>query len=90
MKFKGQFIRYSSGEMVRVEPENPFFKPGLVYQFIVKEIVIINESLEKIIIVSDKYGFTHHVILEEDVCPSEKIDLRVERIRKGWPILIPV
>lgn len=87
IKFPGRFISYNSGDTVRVEPENPFFKPGSVYKFRVKEIISINDSQDKIIIMTDKFGFSHKVVLEKDVIQSEMISMRVERIRKGWPIL---
>ena len=87
MKFRGRLIRYSSGDIVRVEPENPFFKPGSVYKFRVKEIININDSQDKISILTDEFGFNHKVILDTDVIPNEEISMLVERIRKGWPIL---
>ncbi len=90
MNFTGRFIRYNSGEIIRVEPENPFFKPGSVYKFRVKEIININDSSDTIIIVNDIYGFSHIVNLDKDVNPDEEINMRVERIRKGWPLLVQV
>lgn len=85
--FPGRFVRYKAGEEVRVEPVNPFYTPGQNYRFILKEVIELTGSNSIISVVTDKHGFSHNVDGRIESPPGSDIVLRVERIRKGWPLL---
>jgi len=85
--FNGRFVRYKSGEEVRIEPLNPFFTPGEVYNFIIVEVIELDSKTQAITVVKDEYGFNHNLDGNPGLAPGSNIKLRVERIRKGWPLL---
>jgi hypothetical protein len=87
VRFKGRFVRYKEGEEVRVEPDNPWFKPGNMYTFMVKEKVFLDSSSQIITLLTDQYGFSHSIDEDTGAEVGGKINLKVERIRKGWPLL---
>lgn len=86
-KFKGRFIRYKDGEDVNIEPLNPWFEPGSEYSFTVKSIVKYSET-GGFILLGDSWGRDHKVAYREDIQAGEKLVYRVEKMRKGWPLLI--
>ncbi len=87
--FRGRFISYHTAGKHKVEPLNPYYKPGEVYEFdLVSESNIPGDS-GKLLIVSDKHGLEHDVHVPCDYSPGKKLQLKVEKIRKGWPLLIP-
>lgn len=88
--FRGRFIRYHAAGKYKIEPLNPYYKPGEVYEFdLVSESTLPGKE-GKLLIVADKHGLRHDVHVPADYCPGTKLHLRVEKIRKGWPLLIPV
>lgn len=87
VRFRGRFVRYKEGDEVRVEPENPWYKPGNIYTFRVKEKVFLDSSSQVITLLTDQYGFSHSVEGDAGEEVGGEISLRVERIRKGWPLL---
>ena len=86
-RFKGRFVMYKTGDQVRVEPENPWYVPGNKYSFKVKEIVNLGNERQVITILSDQYGFSHSIEGDTGVEEGGEIVMKVERIRKGWPLL---
>jgi hypothetical protein len=87
VRFKGRFVRYKEGEEVRVEPENPWYKPGEIYPFRVKEKVSLDSDSQVITLLSDQYGFSHSIEGDAGAEIGGEIMFKVERIRKGWPLL---
>ena len=87
VSFRGRFVRYREGEEVRVEPENPWYKPGKIYTFRVKEKVFLDSSSQAITLLTDQYGLSHSIEGDGGEEAGEEISLKVERIRKGWPLL---
>jgi hypothetical protein len=87
IEFKGRFIKYKAGEEVRIEPINPFFNPGDIYPFIVEDIVELTTGRGVITLVSDSHGHTHKVDGDLGLKKGDPVNLIVERIRKGWPLL---
>ncbi|MFN2380153.1 MAG: hypothetical protein ABR519_08085 [Bacteroidales bacterium] len=87
VRFKGRFVRYKEGDEVRVEPENPWYKPGEMYPFRVKEKVYLDGSSQVITLLTDQYGYSHSIEGDTVAEVGGEIILKVERIRKGWPLL---
>ena len=85
--FRGRFIRYRKNADIRIEPENPFFKVGEVYDFTVSELIKVSGKTNCIVIVTDPYGYNHRIIGSATFTPGEPVRLKVEKIRKGWPQL---
>lgn len=85
--FKGRFVRYKQRDLVRVEPENPWYKPGKKYLFRVKERVTLGNDHQVITILSDQHGFSYSIEGDTGVREGGEIVMKVERIRKGWPLL---
>ncbi|MEZ5011576.1 MAG: hypothetical protein R2744_08295 [Bacteroidales bacterium] len=85
--FAGRFLKYKAGAKTRVEPVNPFFTPGMAYQFTVKEMITQEDSGVVVTVVTDEYGHSHNVDGNLEREPGETVTLLVERIRKGWPLL---
>ncbi|HUS87278.1 MAG TPA: hypothetical protein VMW76_08565 [Bacteroidales bacterium] len=89
-EFRGRFIRYRKNTNIRIEPENPFFKIGEVYDFTVKEVITIAGRTKHIAIVTDLYGYNHRIKTTHTFASGEPLRLKVEKIRKGWPQLTRV
>ncbi|MDZ7739798.1 MAG: hypothetical protein U5K32_12175 [Bacteroidales bacterium] len=87
--FRGRFIRYHATGKYKIEPLNPYYKPGEVYEFDLLSESIMPADGGKLLIVADKHGLRHEVHVPGDYSPGKKLYLRVEKIRKGWPLLIP-
>lgn len=85
--FKGRFIRYKAGAEVRIEPVNPFFIQGEVYKFTVREVVEVGDAKNLITVVTDNCGFSHNIDCDLGKEAGDSVMMRVERIRKGWPLL---
>ncbi|HCC71810.1 MAG TPA: hypothetical protein DEQ09_11770 [Bacteroidales bacterium] len=75
---------------VFLEPENPYYKDGQEYEFDLISVSDKPDGPGKLLLVGDKYGLKHKVSVPEDFNTGKKLILRVEKIRKGWPLLIPV
>ncbi len=87
--FRGRFIQYHTTGKYKVEPLNPYYKPGEVYEFDLLSVNNVPGDREKLLVVADKHGLRHEVHVPGDYSPGKKLYLRVEKIRKGWPLLIP-
>lgn len=88
--FRGRFIRYHKTGQYKIEPINPYYITGNEYQFRLISVNYRPDGPGKILIVGDKYGLEHKVSVPDEFNPGKKIVLRVEKIRKGWPLLVPV
>lgn len=77
-----------------LEPENPFYKPGEIYDFDVIRLSTQTNSVgdkENAIIVKDRFGHENSCSLPESINPeqlAEKIKCKVVRIKKGQLFLI--
>ncbi|MFP4487974.1 MAG: hypothetical protein ACLFN1_01595 [Bacteroidales bacterium] len=87
--FRGRFIRYHATGKYKIEPLNPYYKPGKVYEFDLVSESYMPGGGGKLLIVADKHGLKHEVHVAGDYCPGKTLHLKVEKIRKGWPLLIP-
>ena len=87
--FQGRFIRYKDGGEVNIEPLNPWFKPGCSYQFKVKSIVDLSDGNDSLILM-DAWGMEHNVPYNEKLKVGASVDYRVEKMRKGWPLLVEI
>lgn len=88
--FRGRFIRYSGTDQYKIEPLNPYYTEGNKYEF---ELLSMNDMPDrpgKILILADRYGLKHKVLVPSDYTPADKPVFKVEKIRKGWPLLVPV
>jgi len=88
--FRGKYIQYHDTGQYKIEPVNPYYKIGNKYHF---ELISANERPDgpgKVLIVVDEYGLKHEVFVTGDYIPRKRVELRVEKIRKGWPLLTPV
>lgn len=87
--FRGRFIKYQDGGKYKIEPLNPYYKPGEVYEF---ELVSVSSKADgqgKILVLTDNHGLKHEVHVPEGYEAVKKLHFRVEKIRKGWPLLVP-
>lgn len=87
--FRGRFIKYHDTGNFKIEPVNPYYRPGQSYEF-----SLISESARpdgqgKILHVSDEHGLKHEVMVGNDYRAQKNMVFRVVKIRKGWPLLIP-
>ena len=87
--FRGRLVKYTSMDRPTVEPLNPFYEPGSIYNFVVHELIRISEN-QLYLIVKDKHGFKHRTDFLDGVEKGQPIKCRVEKMRKGWPVLVPV
>ncbi|MGE0088391.1 MAG: hypothetical protein AB7S50_02825 [Bacteroidales bacterium] len=77
-----------------LEPENPFYKPGEIYDFDVIRFSTHTNSVgekESIIIVKDRFGHENSCSMPENLNPEdigERIKCKVVRIKKGQLFLI--
>jgi hypothetical protein len=85
--FTGRFIRYKEGHGVNVEPESPFFRPGEVYDFIVRDIIKLPDGMDDVMVIEDEYGYQHHVKPRKTAIKGQLLKYRVVKMRKGWPLL---
>ncbi len=88
--FRGRYIKYHDRGEYKIEPLNPYYKIGQQYNF---ELISVNERPDgpgKVLIVGDKYGLKHEVLVPGDYISGKRMVLRVGKIRKGWPLLTPV
>jgi len=88
--FRGRFIKYHDSGQYKVEPQNPYYKPGKKYKF---NMISVNDKPDgpgKILVVEDSYGLKHEVIVPDNYPLKKILVFRVEKIRKGLPLLIPV
>ncbi|MDT8401025.1 MAG: hypothetical protein RQ743_04955 [Bacteroidales bacterium] len=88
--FRGRFIKYHDGGMYKIEPINPYYEKGGEYDF---ELVTVNDRPEgqgKVLFVKDRHGLKHEVFVPENFKVGKKLTFRVEKIRKGWPLLVPL
>jgi len=88
--FRGKYISYHEHGKYRVEPLNPYYEPGKEYEL---EIIAVSDRPDgpgKLLIMGDRYGLEHEVYAQGSFLPGTRIKLRVEKIRKGWPLFIPV
>ena len=85
--FKGRFLRYKEGHGLNIEPDSPFFKPGNIYDFRVREFIKLPDGIEDVMVVEDEYGYPHHVMPDYQAIPGSIIRFRVVKMRKGWPLL---
>ncbi|MBS0009863.1 MAG: hypothetical protein KFF49_00535 [Bacteroidales bacterium] len=88
--FMGRFIKYHSTGKYKIEPVNPYYQPGKQYTFHLVSSLDKPDGPGKVLVVGDEYGLKHEVFVTEDYCPADKLVLKVEKIRKGWPLLVPV
>lgn len=87
--FRGRLVRYQDEDGLTVEPLNPFFEPGCIYSFVVNDLIRISEE-KSYLIIQDEHGFTHRTDYTDGIEKGQSINCRVEKMRKGWPVLIPV
>ncbi len=88
--FWGRLIKYHDTGQFKVEPLNPYYTPGKKYEF---NLISVNDKPDgpgKILIVGDSHGLRHEVVVPGDYQLQEILVFRVEKIRKGWPLLVPV
>ncbi|MFO7851032.1 MAG: hypothetical protein ACQERS_07875 [Bacteroidota bacterium] len=89
--FRGRFIKYPADtDQYKIEPLNPYYTEGNKYEF---ELLSMNDMPDrpgKILIVGDRHGLKHKVLVPSDYKPPDKPVFKVEKIRKGWPLLVPV
>ncbi len=88
--FSGRYIKYHDSEQYKIEPLNPHYTAGKKYEF---KLISANDKPDgpgKILIVGDRHGLKHEVFVPSNYRLAEKLVLRVEKIRKGWPLLVPV
>ncbi len=85
--FKGRFLKYKEGHGLNVEPDSPFFKPGNIYEFTVKEFIKLPEGVENVMVIEDEYGYQHHVKPYRLAGKGSGLRYRVVKMRKGWPLL---
>lgn len=77
-----------------LEPENPFYQPGKIYDFDVIRIATQTNSVgetENAIIVKDRFGHENSCPLPDSINPDqivEKVKCKVVRIKKGQLFLI--
>ncbi len=88
--FKGRFIKYHDSGQYRVEPQNPYYIPGKKYEFKLISVHDKPDGPGKILIVGDRHGLRHEVTVPGDYQLQETLFFRVDKIRKGWPLLVPV
>lgn len=88
--FRGRFIKYHDSGQYRIEPLNPYYTPGGKYEFKMISIMDKPDGAGKILTVGDRYGFRHEVIVPYDYTPQKRLFLKVKKIRKGWPLLVPL
>lgn len=85
--FRGSFIKYKEGLGVNIEPVSPFFTPGNTYEFTVVDFIKISEGIDDVMVLEDKYGYSHQVSPNKDYKPGQKVIYRVIKMRKGWPLI---
>ncbi len=88
--FRGRYIRYHDQGMYKIEPLNPYYEPGNEYDLEIISVSDRPDGAGKILIVADEHGLEHNVYTERAYLPGTRIKLRVEKIRKGWPLFVPV
>ena len=88
--FRGRFIRYQESDKFRIEPINPYYLVGHIYEFRLVSEGVKPDGKSRVLIVSDEYGLHHEVSVPSDYQVSEKMIFSVDKIRKGWPLLVPV
>lgn len=88
--FTGSFIRYKESDTYRVEPLNPFYRAGVEYEFSLVSQAYKPDGKGKILTVTDRHGLNHEVSVSIDYAVRDKMVFRVDKIRKGWPLLVPV
>ena len=88
--FRGRLIKYHASGQYKVEPLHPYYTPGKEYEFKLISIIDRPDGPGKILTVGDRHGLRHEVMVPQDYKPQEKLTLRVEKIRKGWPLLMPL
>jgi len=88
--FRGRFIKYHSTGKYKIEPLNPYYQPGEKYTFQLLSEADKPDGPGKVLIVKDKYGLKHEVFVPENYRPGKRVMLKVEKIRKGRPLLVPV
>ncbi|HSO77191.1 MAG TPA: hypothetical protein VLQ76_01365 [Bacteroidales bacterium] len=84
--FRGKVVRYSSGSLKTVEPENPWFKPGDKMRITVVSCIPLETGEGFICDGFDDNGFNHTLTLSE-VPAGNSLICRVIKIRKGKPVL---
>ena len=87
--FRGRLVKYKDEDRLTVEPLNPFFEPGDIYSFVVNDLIRISEE-KSYLIIQDEHGFTHRTNYITGIEKGQSINCRVEKMRKGWPVLVPV
>jgi hypothetical protein len=87
--FRGKIVRIrGSGEKI-IEPDNPWYKTGSVMEVKVETIEADPVNNTFTVFLTDVYGFSH--CTEMQARPeSDKIRVRIVKIRKGKPILRPL
>ncbi|HDZ41651.1 MAG TPA: hypothetical protein ENH59_08250 [Bacteroidetes bacterium] len=88
--FRGRFIKYHATGKYKIEPLNPYYEKGREYDF---ELISVNERPDgqgKVLLVIDHHGLKHVVFVPGDFTPRDKLTFRVEKIRKGRPLLVPL
>lgn len=90
VEFRGRFVKYNKNNNTRIEPENPYYEPGNVYEFNLVSSSRKPDDNMSLITLIDKHGLKHKVVVESEFKLAKPLMMRVEKIRKGWPLLIPV
>lgn len=88
--FMGRYIKYKGSGDYKIEPLNPYYEAGKEYDFRLISEEERPDGPGKILIVEDEHGLRHEVFVQSDYQPYNMLSLRVEKIRKGWPLLRPV
>ncbi|MEA1887252.1 MAG: hypothetical protein U9N72_08595 [Bacteroidota bacterium] len=88
--FRGRYLKYHDTGQYKIEPLNPYYEEGNTYEFELLSVNDMPDRSDKILLVGDKYGLKHKVLVPFDYKPAEKPVFKVEKIRKGWPLLVPV
>lgn len=86
--FKARLISYHNTGRYKIEPLNPYYEPGKEYEFDLISETGKPGSDEKILLLSDKHGLRHEAKVPGDYTVAKRIRLRVEKIRKGRPLLV--
>lgn len=86
-KFRGRIIKYSRNGPWKIEPLNPYYKPGMMINLMLESFTTEDEKKFYTLILKDEFGFSH--ILDSRKKPEQKIvTCRVRGIRKGKPELV--
>lgn len=88
--FRGKYIKYHEHGKYRIEPLNPYYEPGKEYDLEIIQVSDRPDGEGNMLVLADEYGLEHKVYAEGSYQPGTRVKFRVEKIRKGWPLFVPL